>query len=138
MTALTVLVVDDDPGIREPLAELLSDEGYAIRTAQNGAEALEIMREKPGPHVVVLDLMMPVMSGWEVLEEVERDRSLRALPILVISAMAVPVASPGRRGGVRMCLAKPLDLDTLLGAVSDLAVPAVKRPAGRRRAIATR
>jgi CheY-like chemotaxis protein len=82
------------------------------------------MRTEPRPDVVVLDLMMPVMSGWEVLEEVDADTSLRLMPIVVASAMAAPTASPGRRGGVRMSLPKPLDVDLLLSALVELAAPA--------------
>jgi len=124
MTSVTVLVVDDDPGIRESLGDLLRAEGYGVRVAENGAAALEVMRTEPRPDVVVLDLMMPVMSGWEVLEEVDADTSLRLMPIVVASAMSAPMASPGRRGGVRMSLPKPLDVDLLLSALVDLAAPA--------------
>jgi CheY-like chemotaxis protein len=138
MTPLTVLVVDDDPGIRESLTELLRAEGHVVRTAENGAAALEIMRAQPRPDVVVLDLMMPVMSGWEVLAEVECDASLHNVPILVVSAMAAPVAAPHQRGGVRMCLPKPLDVDILLDAISDLTVVTVATSGGRRRASAAR
>src|SRR5580704_15839105 len=124
MTSVTVLVVDDDPGIRESLGDLLRAVGYGVRVAENGAAALEVMRTEPRPDVVVLDLMMPVMSGWEVLEEVDADTSLRLMPIVVASAMSAPMASPGRRGGVRMSLPKPLDVDLLLSALVDLAAPA--------------
>jgi CheY-like chemotaxis protein len=124
MTSVTVLVVDDDPGIRESLGDLLRAEGYGVCVAENGADALEVMRTEPRPDVVVLDLMMPVMSGWEVLEEVDADTSLRLMPIVVASAMSAPVASPGRRGGVRMSLPKPLDIDLLLSALASLAAPA--------------
>lgn len=117
MAALIVLVVDDDPAIRESLQELLGAEGYIVWTADNGAVALKMMRADPRPDVMVLDLMMPVMSGWEVLEEVENDELLRALPILVVSAMGAPVASH-ERGGVRMSLPKPPDLEALLAALA--------------------
>jgi CheY-like chemotaxis protein len=138
MTRVTVLVVDDDPGIRASLSDLLLAEGYGVSTAENGAAALETLRVNPRPDIMVLDLMMPVMSGWEVLEEVERDESFHVLPILVVSAMMAPIASPERRGGVRMSLPKPLDVETLLQAIGELAVATVKGSDGPRHASAAR
>ena len=122
MTMPSVLVVDDDPAIRETLGELLRAEGYDVSSAENGAVALRIMRTNPRPDVIVLDLMMPIMSGWELLEEVEADASLSVLPILVVSAMGAPVASQTLSGGVRMCLPKPPDVDALLDALRNLIV----------------
>lgn len=120
----SVLVVDDDLAIRSVLSEILSREGYHVRVAENGAQALDTMRASR-PDVVVLDLMMPVMSGWEVLAVTDEDESLRTIPILVASAMAAPVASPGRKGGVRTCLSKPLDIPALLDALHCATAPAV-------------
>jgi CheY-like chemotaxis protein len=114
-----VLVVDDDVAIRETLHDVLESAGYKVGLAENGARALESMRTD-APDVVVLDLMMPVMSGWEVLEAAEEEAELRSIPILVISAMAAPVADGEREGGVRMCLPKPLELDVLLAALDRL------------------
>jgi CheY-like chemotaxis protein len=127
MALRNVLVVDDDPGIRESLGEVLRAEGYTVRLAENGAVALEVMRSGVRPDVVVLDLMMPVLSGWEVLEEVESDAALRAMPILVLSAMCAPIAGADRQvGGVRMSLSKPPDIDALLDALWQLGVPAAE------------
>jgi signal transduction histidine kinase len=118
----SVLVVDDDSAIRSVLSEILSREGYQVRVAENGAQALDGMR-LDRPDVVVLDLMMPVMSGWEVLVAADQDLSLREIPILVASAMAAPVAGPERHGGVRSCLAKPLDIPALLEALRAATMP---------------
>ena len=73
-TVICVLVVDDDVSIRRLIATALRRDGFAFTEAGNGKEALEIMR-RDHPSVVVLDLMMPVLSGWEVLKERARDRS---------------------------------------------------------------
>ena len=60
-----ILVVDDDAEIRESLSDLLSDEGHRVRAAANGKEALELLRQTPAPCMILLDLMMPVMNGWQ-------------------------------------------------------------------------
>src|SRR5579872_4269071 len=91
MTVSTVLVVDDDPGIRESLGDVLRAEGYQVRLAENGLIGLRDMRSTPRPDVVILDLMMPILSGWEVLEEISEDAALRPIPVLVVSAMSAPV-----------------------------------------------
>lgn len=104
-----VLVVDDDLSIRETLSEILRDEGYEVECASNGKEALVAMERAPHPCVVLLDLMMPVMSGWEVLEKVEADKELSRIPVVVVSAMSSKGASA--------CLSKPIDLEELLTTV---------------------
>jgi CheY-like chemotaxis protein len=103
-----VLVVDDDAEIRETLSQLLQQEGYTVLRAENGVQALEQLRGGH-PDVMLLDLMMPVMSGWEVLEELDATGELGNCPVIVVSAMAAPCA--------RACLRKPVDLDELLAAV---------------------
>jgi CheY-like chemotaxis protein len=100
-----VLLVDDDTDIRETLATVLEGQGYKVRCAENGAQALEMMQgRKPG--VVVLDLMMPVMSGWQFLDVVRGDAELSRVPIVVLSAGTPPA-------GVRY-LAKPVSLEDLV------------------------
>jgi len=93
----SVLVVDDDPNIRKMIIAALRREGYEFAEAPNGKEALEIMRAQR-PDVVVLDLMMPIVSGWEVLQERENDPELRQIPVIIVSAtrapeIAVPIES---------------------------------------------
>jgi CheY-like chemotaxis protein len=124
MTNPKILVVDDDDAIRETLGGVLASEGYEVALAENGARALEVVREGVRPDLVLLDLMMPVMSGWEFLEVADSDDKLRSIPILIVSAMAAPLACQGVRGGVRMCFAKPIDLDALLDAVKEYSGPA--------------
>jgi CheY-like chemotaxis protein len=112
-----ILVVDDDRDIRETLAEILLHEGYRVELAENGARALELIQRGPRPALVLLDLMMPVMSGWEFLELAERDEGLAQIPVVVVSAMPAPLAPMDARGGVKACLHKPLKLDQLLDLV---------------------
>lgn len=117
-----ILVVDDDRDIRETLGEILAQEGYRVELAENGVRALEIMRRN-SPALVLLDLMMPIMSGWEVLEEAETDERLARIPVVVVSAMPAPLAPAEARGGVKASLHKPLKLDQLLDLVHRLAGP---------------
>ena len=112
-----VLVVDDDPDILQTLALCLSTEGYRIVTASNGQEALEaLQREQPA--AILLDLMMPVMDGWQFVAELDR-LHLRHAPLLILSAdravqgHAVKLKANGH-------LAKPFDLEELLGKVEQL------------------
>jgi CheY-like chemotaxis protein len=100
-----ILVVDDDRDVRETLAAVLEGEGYGVRCAENGAQALAMMHG-PKPRAIVLDLMMPVMSGWELLEAVRMDGELAAIPIVVLSAVRAP-------SGIAH-LAKPVSLDELV------------------------
>ena len=80
-----ILVVDDDPVIVRLLEINLSLEGFAIFTATNGAEAVRLAREKR-PALVLLDLMMPGMDGWQVREALLEDPSTAAIPVVVVSA----------------------------------------------------
>jgi CheY-like chemotaxis protein len=111
-----LLVVDDDPSIRESLADLLHDEGYTVMTAVNGKDALARLRAShTTPCVILLDLMMPVMSGPEFYDELRNDPSLADIPIVVISA-----DGNGLRKAQAMAsefIAKPVKIETVLSAV---------------------
>jgi CheY-like chemotaxis protein len=107
-----VLVVEDDDDIREVIAEILRAEGYEVFCAQNGLRALEVIQKERRPDLVLLDLMMPIMSGWEVLEELQAEESLAQIPVVVVSAMHAP--------GAREHLSKPVDLERLLSTVGRL------------------
>jgi CheY-like chemotaxis protein len=88
-----VLVVDDDRDMRDTIAAVLESEGYDVRCAENGAQALAAMHG-PKPAAVVLDLSMPVMSGWELLEAVRAEDELSSIPVVVFSAMRAPEGVP--------------------------------------------
>ncbi len=78
-----ILVVDDDPVIRDMMIDILSFEGYSIQVARNGVEALEKLRHEAG-YLIFLDLMMPVMDGWVVCQQLNSERSLRERHVVVI------------------------------------------------------
>src|SRR6185369_3369467 len=84
-----VLVVDDDSNIRRMIVAALKRDGYAFLEAPNGRDALDLMRAEH-PDVVVLDLMMPILSGWDVLAERQRDADLMRIPVILISANRDP------------------------------------------------
>jgi len=109
----TVLIVDDDHDLRQTLSEILNDEGYAVETAANGKEALDVLRRRRTPRVVVLDLMMPVMDGWQFLDELRRDEALCRIPVIIISATNRCL----RAVGASEVLAKPLDYYKLVTSV---------------------
>ena len=112
-----VLVVDDDPDILQTLALCLSTEGYGVLMASNGKEALDLLRQEK-PACILLDLMMPVMDGWQFVTELDQ-RGWRRAPLLILSADRA-VQGHASKLQADAYLAKPFDLDELLGKVSQL------------------
>jgi CheY-like chemotaxis protein len=106
-----VLVVDDEIDIREAVAEVLADEGYEVYAAGDGAEALRKARTVH-PSLVLLDLMMPGMNGWEFRAAQASDPELKQIPVVVLSALG-KVAGLDANGFIQ----KPFDLEELLSAV---------------------
>ncbi len=111
-----VLVVDDDPNIRRMIMAALRRDGYAFSEAHNGAEALDIMRQDR-PDVVVLDLMMPILSGWDVLRERESDPELKDIPVIIVSANREPEVANVVDKGICAFLPKPFDIRALSALV---------------------
>ncbi len=102
----TVLLVDDDPSLLDTLSRLLTRDGYNVRCAQDGREGLEMAREiRPG--LVVLDVILPTMDGWEVLSALKADPSLAAIPVVMLTI--VDEAEKGLSLGAVDYLSKPLD-----------------------------
>ncbi|MEO8177899.1 MAG: response regulator [Deltaproteobacteria bacterium] len=114
--ACQILIVDDDPDIREALAELLEAEGYRCTNAANGREALDYLRAQPSPDLILLDLMMPVMDGFEFRSaQLELER-LREIPVVVISASGRS-RHAARDLGAADYLEKPIHIPLLLQKV---------------------
>lgn len=116
LPAEPVLVVDDDADLRETMVMLLEDEGYQVASAANGREALLYLKRCPPPCLILLDLMMPLMNGWEFRQRQRQDPALASIPVLVMSAVAdsgPPVSSLGAED----CLVKPVSMDVLLDKI---------------------
>jgi CheY-like chemotaxis protein len=112
-----VLVVDDDEAIREALADIFLAEGYAIVTAAHGGEALaKLGKLASGPHVVLVDLMMPSMNGWDFVERLRALPEHGATPVLVLTAR--PDEDVRRPEWTHTTyLRKPIDVESLLAHV---------------------
>ncbi len=113
-----ILVVDDDWTIRDLVGDVLEHDGFAVRTAGNGVEALQQVRASK-PDGIVLDLMMPVMDGRTFAERCHGDALCRGTPIIVMSA-AHDLHGAAQRlqaFGVRAVVAKPFDMDALVALV---------------------
>ena len=108
-----ILVVDDDASVREVIAAVLEDEGFGVDTASNGREALERIAASR-PAVVLLDLQMPIMSGWEVLSQLRAAQC--DIPIIFMSA-GYRVKTEAERHHADGYIAKPFDLNELIRVV---------------------
>ena len=113
-SALTVLVVDDDPAVHDVLSPTLVRKGYRVVHARDGAEALEIMRKTP-PDVVTLDVMMPNVDGWSVLGTMKSDPALASIPVIMLTI--VDDRNLGFSLGAAEYMTKPVDRERLLALV---------------------
>jgi DNA-binding response OmpR family regulator len=112
-----IVVVDDDDDLRETLGELLTEEGYAARCFENGRAALDWLRaarDGETPRLVLLDLMMPEMNGWQFREAQLRDAALARIPVLVMTASRSLADHPIDASEI---LYKPVGLDQLIAAI---------------------
>ena len=107
-----VLIVDDDPDLLDVTSFVIENEGMNVKTARNGQEALALLGSGRPPALVLLDLMMPVMNGWEFLAAVGGDPTLQTIPVVVLTA-----AEHAQIPGAREVLSKPMDLKELLRVV---------------------
>ena len=112
MARKQILVIEDDADIRECLMLLLESEGYSVAGAADGREGLDVLARMSGPCLILLDLMMPVMNGWEFLQAKRKEDILAVIPVVVLSA-----GSDARGEQVEGILKKPVDVDALLAFV---------------------
>ena len=113
---ITILVVDDEPLIRDAVVDLLRDEGYAVATADDGRAALEMVQQE-APSLVLMDVMMPRMDGRAAFRAMREHAHGDSLPVILMSAMAEPADLDQE---ITAFLRKPLDFDQLLALVSRL------------------
>jgi CheY-like chemotaxis protein len=112
MSAPQVLLVEDDRDVRESVQEVLEGAGYETVIAPDGRAALDVLQAVPAPALILLDLMMPVLSGAEFMEIRSRDPRLITIPVVLLTAVVAP--------SELLCqpvLRKPVDVDELLAMV---------------------
>ena len=114
--AKSILIVEDDLATRDALSMILQDEGYTVATAGNGQEAIDRLRQAAPPNLILLDLMMPVMDGWQFRTALARDPALAAIPVVILSADG-SVQQKAATLGAAGYLQKPVDITTLLDTV---------------------
>ncbi len=107
----SILLVEDEPDIREAMAELLELEGYQTVASANGKEALEQLHRMEPPCLILLDVMMPVMDGYAFMDHLKVERPLADIPVVVTSASHRPPA------GAQAYVTKPFELENLLAVI---------------------
>ena len=117
-----ILIVEDDEVIRDGLRDVLADEGYRVRTAAHGRAALQILADGPEPGLILLDLMMPVMDGWQVLAALRQRRADIDTPTATVVVVSAAIDHSAPQGAARY-LEKPIRLDALLREVDRLCPP---------------
>jgi signal transduction histidine kinase len=124
-----ILLVEDDRGVRDALQEILEEKGYAVTPAENGRRALQTLRTIAPPDLIVLDLRMPIMDGWEFRAEQKNDATLACIPVLAVSADGSAKAAAI---DAEAYLRKPLNTDELLRTVVRILGEADRRQILRR------
>jgi CheY-like chemotaxis protein len=104
-----VLIIDDDPGIRDSLCQVIRLMGFSVEAVANGREALEFLSCNVAPGVILLDLMMPEMSGWEFMARIKKDAVYHSIPLVVMSAYSEGVGTIH----ADQHLTKPMDMNDL-------------------------
>lgn len=123
MNPFTILIVDDDEFNLRLLAYILTDGGYTVREAQSGSAALASLKES-NPDLMLLDIMMPIMDGFEVLTRLKQDPSTRDVPVVIVTALTDDESRKhGMSLGAKRVLCKPVARTDLLQLVRELLPP---------------
>jgi CheY-like chemotaxis protein len=107
----SVLIVDDEPDSRESLGEFFQDEGFQVVTVANGADALAQLKAGTRPDVIILDLMMPLLSGRELYDRMQADPALASIPVIITTS------DPSGAPSGLLIMKKPMNLTRLLTTV---------------------
>ena len=112
-----VLFVDDEPSIWRSVQSLLEQHGYQVTVAKSGEACLEMARAQP-PDLILLDVLMPSMSGLEVCQEIRRDARLREIPVVILTAMKdAKLNERAFAAGAEICMTKPFQPENLITSV---------------------
>jgi CheY-like chemotaxis protein len=111
-----VMIVEDEADARDAMVELIAGEGFSAVGAVHGQEALDMLRSGTRPALILLDLKMPVMDGWEFCEALAADERLASIPVAILTASAIYYSLPHRRNGAGL-FTKPVDFQRLLALV---------------------
>ncbi len=115
-----IIIVEDEPDTAEMFAEMMRLSGYQVRKCHGGARGIELIQQYK-PAAILLDLMMPDLSGLDVLRYVRRDPELQDIPVIVVSAKSMPTdIRQGLEAGATLYLTKPVGFDDLREAVADV------------------
>ncbi len=117
LMATTILIADDHDDNRELLLLLLSGAGYDVREARNGSECLAVARAQP-PDLILMDLSMPVLDGWEVFQQLKIDERTRTIPCMAVTAHAYLDRNQALETGFSAYVSKPFSGDALLKAIA--------------------
>jgi CheY-like chemotaxis protein len=109
-----ILIVDDDADLRETVEQLLGDSGYGVTAVASGQAALDRLKAGARPRLILLDLMMPEMNGWQFLERAQADATLGAIPVVIMTARRAADLQPAPS---KQVLHKPFDSGELLRAI---------------------
>ena len=115
----TILVVEDNSDAREMLSLVLTREGFSVITAEDGLQALSLLRHPP-PDLIVTDIQMPNLDGVELIRRVREQSRLRSVPILVMSAFGSGQVADAISAGADLSTPKPMRLDSLLSVINEL------------------
>jgi len=105
-----ILIIEDNKEIQDAIKMALEIDGFKVFTANNGKEGIDILGKIPTPSLILLDLLMPVMNGWEFMEELNKDIMHSTIPVVIVSALADKQTIPNASEYIQ----KPIDLDKLL------------------------
>jgi len=130
MTVL--LVVDDDDDIREALREALAEESYIVMTARNGIEALDRLHGlggTPRPDICILDVMMPDLNGWGLMQIKDADPDIRDIPVILLTALKSDMVREKNASGACLIVHKPVTLEKLLSVLKCIRSRSIPPPA---------